>query len=341
MHDPYSYYEGCESEYKEYWEEQIYEIIHKVVDDKCKDINESNTMKQDKINKQHNEIHELKNTIKELEEKFMMQSGMDEFVKLVNEDNIFNLINSLGIEKTNSEVYISGMNSERMPTTTKLILLYYNDRKLVFDLLDLFNIYYPSNLKNLKLPRDYDRKEIEDIIKNVDRKMLNTNGCYFKDNFGFWLSDSFGNRDGRVPLQEVFKNPNIKDCINIIINRLERDTYSYYSYLFEVTNYQDFSEDILLDMAKCLPENPDKFHSYHKEFIKRHMKFLFNNNEFCEKYFEHANNSKYSVFSIHNFNEEYQEKFVKNLPLENAIALINELNYDEKKKTEMIKKIID
>ena len=334
MYDPYSYYDGCEPDPKEDWEHKIFEIIHDTVDEKCKDIQEMIVVKQDKINDQHNEIHELKNTIKELEERLRVQSGVDEFAKLVNEDNIFNLINSLGIEKTNSENYIRGMNSERMADATKLILLYYDNRDLVFDILDLFNIYYPHSLKNLILPRDYSKDEIEAIIKNVDRKMINTNGCYFKDNFGFWLSD-------RVPLQEVFKNPRIKDCIDIIIDKLKDDTYSYYSYLFEVTNYQDFSEDVILDLAKHLPENPDKFHSYHKEFIKRHMKILFNNNVFCERYFEHANNSKYGIFSIHNFNEEYQENFIEGLPLETAIVLINELNYDEKKKTEMIKKVIN
>lgn len=340
MYDPYSYYDGCESDPKEDWEHKIFEIIHDTVDEKCKDIQEMIAIKQDKINDQHNEIHELKNTIKELEERLRVQSGVDEFAKLVNEDNIFNLINSLGIEKTNSENYIRGMNSERMADTTKLILLYYNNRDLIFDILDLFNIYYPHSLKNLILPRDYNKDEIEAIIKNVDRKMINTNGCYFKDNFGFWLSDSFGNRDDRVPLQEVFKNPRIKDCIDIIIDRLKDDTYSYYSYLFEVTNYQDFSEDVILDLAEHLPENPGKFHSYHKGFVKRHMKILFNSNEFNERYFEHANNGKYGIFSIHNFNEKHQEEFIKGLSLDSAITLINELSYDEKKKAKMIKKII-
>lgn len=341
MYDPYSYYDGCEPDPKEDWEHKIFEIIHDTVNEKCKDIQEMIAVKQDKINDQHNKIHELKNTIKELEEKLRVQSGVDEFAKLVNEDNIFNLINSLGIEKTNSENYIRGMNSERMSDVTKLVLLYYDNRDLVFDILDLFNIYYPHSLKNLMLPRDYSKDEIETIIKNVDRKMINTNGCYFKDNFGFWLSDSFGNREGRVPLQEVFKNPHIKDCINIIIYRLKDDTYSYYSYLFEVTDYQDFSKDTILKLAKYLPENPDRFHSYHRQFIERHMKILFNNNEFCERYFDRAGNSKYGIFSIHNFNEEYQEKFIEKLPLDTAIALINELSYDEKKKTELIKKVIN
>lgn len=341
MYDPYSYYDGCEPDQKEDWEHRIFEIIHDTVDEKCKDIQEMIAVKQDKINDQHNEIHKLKNTIKELEERLRVQSGVDEFAKLVNEDNIFNLINSLGIEKTNSENYIGGMNSERMEVVTKLILLYYNDRNLIFDLLDLFNIHFPSNLKNLKLPRDYSKEEIESIVKIVDRKMLNTNGCYFKDNFGFWLSDSFGNRDGRVPLQEVFKNPHVKSCIDIILNKLKEDAFSYYSYLFEVTNYQDFSETVILDLAKCLPKNPDKFHSYHKEFIERHKEVLFNDEEFCKKYFQYARNGKYGIFSIHNFNRQYQERFIKNLSLGIAISLINELNYDEDDKAKMIKIIIE
>lgn len=334
-YDKYSYYDGCEVEPKEYWEEQIYEIIHKVVDDKSKDIIEQLETKEKRIQSQQSEIHELKKKNKELESRHQIKIGMDKLAKLITKNNIFQIINSLGLEKTNDENYISGMNSEQIPITTKLVLLYYNDKDLILDILDLFDIKYVG-LKDFKLPRDYDKDEIIDIMKNVNSRMIQTNGCYFGGNFGFWQRDR-----KEVPLQEVFMNPYIKDCFDIIIDKLKNTQYNYYSYLFEVTKYQDFTNDEILDMAKYLPDKQSKdLYDYHKRFIDRHKELLFSDMDFCDKYFKYVSDNKYNAFAIHNFNSCYQVKYLKTLELDRAIRLVNEFKLDDLQKKGIMQQII-
>lgn len=260
---------------------------------------------------------------------------MDEFITLVNEDNIFNVIESLGLEKTNTEIYISGMHTENFKTDLKLVLLYYNDKEKILDILDLFNIEYDESLRYFQLPRDYTKDKIEKIMSNIYRTIISTNSCYLKDNFGFWLE---GNVEKEVPLQEVFMNKYIKDYVNLIMSILKEDKYRKYSYLFEVTHYQDFSKDTILELAKCLPSY-NMFSKYHDEFVKRHKDILFNDDEFCKGYIKYASTNKYNPFNIHNFNKEYQKRFLKTLGFEQAMRLVGKLGYSEGGNIRNIKRV--
>jgi len=319
---------------REDWEDEIHDIISSVVAGKCADINNKNRTQKDTIESLREDIKVLKQDIRVVERENNFTQGMDKFKNRVNKDNIFNFINSLGFLKTNGDDYIRGMNSEKIPDTTKLILMYYNDREFIFDMFDLFSIKYTIS-RDFILPRSYDKVTVIEILRDISSRMITVNGCYFKDNFGSW-----GLKSDQVPLQDLFMNPFIKhkDCMNIILGYLDDP---YYSYLLEVTNYQEIDYQDILKLGNCIPEVAHKnLRDYQRDFIARHKDLLFRNEQFCNKYSKYMDNNKYNTFAVHNFPLEYQIEFLKKFSLDGVVAIINKLNMTDEQKKDIIKSII-
>jgi len=331
------YYDDDYDTEREEWEDEILDILTSVVDSKCIDVHNKNTSLQKIMENYKEEIKVLKRDTKVLESENKFTKGMEQFRGRVNKDNIFNVISGLGMLKTNGERYVGGMNSEKMPSTTKLILMYYNDRKFIFDMFDLFDIKYTIS-KDFLLPRDYDKELVMNILKNIDSQILYTNGCVLEDNFGFWSL-----KTDKIPLQELFLNPFMQDmgCFEIIQSRLANDKYSSYHYLYDITGYQEFKVENILELAECIPKaKHSNLNKSQKQFIERHKDILFNQRIFCEKYKEFMDDNHYNSFAVNNFPIGYQIKFLKNLSFNTAVELVNKFKIDDNQKKYILSEVV-
>jgi len=335
----YDDYSSCEP--REDWEEEIRNIIQNTVDTKCNETVEKNTYLSNELNKKNNIIQELNIGLKDLKNKLNQFKNFDAFMKIINKENIVGVINGLGLKETNLDSYISGMSDECISPYLRLIIKYYDDRDIVLKLFKAVQVENINNLEKFILPRDYNKDLIKEIINDISHRTIQTNGCYFKDNFGFWIE---GNRrdfsleklSRKVPLQEIFMNKYIVELFDDILKLLLRGD----KLLFEITKYHTLNIEQILQISQNITNgNHEKLYENEKSFISRHKDILFNNNSFCNKYFEYADSNPYDTFAIHNFNKKYQIKYLKNIEFKKAMEIINRINCNDEIKKEIIKKI--
>ncbi len=336
----YDEFEGyCDCNPREDWENSIVDIVHETINEKYKEILDEKEYLSKQLSEKNKELFDKKEELNKLKDDLTRFEDFDAFLKMINKDNIVGIIEGLNLPITNPDSYMNGM-SEISPYL-KLIIKYYDNKELVIKLLKIARV--ESNIKNLEdfiLPRDYDKETIIDILKNLSYRMIQTNCCYFEGNFGFWLSGtrdvSTTNLSKKVPLQEVLKNKHIVDLFDIIIDLSNKSD----KYIFEVTKYQSFNEEQILEMSKYIRDGShNKLYDIEKSFINRHKDILFNNKEFCEKYFKYISSNQYNTFSIYNFNKEFQIKYLKKISFKDAIEIINRMEYNDKIKKEIIKAI--
>lgn len=335
------YEDEYEFEPREDYENQIKGIIENVVDKKCEEIIERNNILSNNLSTKEQLIQDLKKENRELKKKLETFEGYDLFINMFNKDNIQNLVNNLGLPKTNPENYYEGMDSEGISVPLKLIITYYDNKDILIKLFELIGIENVNELKRFVLPRDYDKSLIKEIISNLNNRTVATNCCYFGSNFGFWLRSrrelSVGSLSKTVPLQEVFKSKYIPELFDDIIKNL----YNYgNSKLLKVTDYHTFTDEQILQLSDsiAIKEN-SKMYDMEKSFIKKHSKILFNNDEFCEKCFCFISDNQYSVYSVYDFNKKYQIRYLKTLKFDEAMNIINRMKYEDKIKKEIIKEI--
>lgn len=336
------YYEDeYEFEPREDYEEQIKEIIENVVNKKCEEIIERNNVLSNSLSTKEQLIQDLKKETRELKKKLEKFEGYDLFINMFNKDNIQNLVNNLGLPKTNPENYYEGMDSESISVPLKLIITYYDNKDVIIKLFELIGIDNVNELKKFILPRDYDKSLIKEIISNLNNRTVATNCCYFSGNFGFWLRGkrdlSVGNLSKLIPLQEVFKSKYIPLLFDDIIKNLQNYGNSK---LLKVTDYHTFTNEQILQLANFINiKESNRMYEIEQDFIKKHNELLFNNDEFCEKCFDFISENQYNVYSVYEFNKKYQIKYLKAIGFDKAMGVINRLKYDDEIKKEIIKEI--
>lgn len=339
----YNDYEDYEYENpREEWEDSIKEIIEKVVEDKCKETIEQNDLFSKDLSYKMEEIRKLKKEVRELKDNLVKFENFDVFLKMINKDNIVSVVDSFKFPITNDDNYICGMNSEHISPYLELTIKYYDSRDTILKLFKAVGIENIKSLEYFILPRDYSKELVKGILNNLPNRIIRTNSRYLGGNFGFWLGYSrdlsIENLSKTVPLQEILKNKYITELFGDIINAL-KSGYSN-KYLFESTKYQNFNESQILELSEYLTTSGSRdLYDVEKDFIKRHKDILFNNDEFCDKYFEYASDNNYSTFAIHNFNKKYQIKYLKNIEFDKAMSVIRELKCDDGTKKEIIKSI--
>ena len=335
------YEDEYEFEPREDYEEQIKEIIENVVSKKCEEIIGRNSVLSNSLSTKEQLIQDLKKENRELKKKLEKFEGYDLFINMFNKDNIQNLVNNLGLPKTNPENYYEGMDSESISVPLKLIITYYDNKDVIIKLFELIGIENVNELKKFILPRDYDKSLIKEIINNLNTRIITTNSCYFGGNFGFWLEYkrdlSVGNLSKLIPLQEVFKSKYIPELFDDIIKNLQNHGNSK---LLKVTDYHTFTNEQILQLANFINiKESNRMYEIEKDFIKKHSKILFNNDEFCEKCFEFISENQYNVYSIYDFNKKYQIQYLKTLKFDEAMYIINRMKYKDEIKKEIIKEI--
>lgn len=339
----YNYdYDDCNSyEIREDWEEEIRNIIQSTVDTKCNETIGRNAYLSNELTKKEKTIQELNKDIQDLKNKLNQFENFNAFMKIINKENIISIINGLGLKEINSDDYISGMSNECISPYLRLIIKYYDDRDIVLKLFKAIQVEDINNLEKFILPRDYDKDLIKEIINDISNRTIQTNCCYLGGNLGFWIERnrrdfSTQKLSREVPLQEVFMNKYIVELFDDILKLLSKGN----KILFEITKYQDFIEEQILQLSKYLIiGDHKKLNKSERSFINRHKNILFNDDSFCNKYFEYADDNPYDTFAIHNFNKKYQIKYLKNIEFKKAMEIINRINCNDEIKKEIIKKM--
>jgi len=338
----YDEFEGyCDCNPREDWENSIVDIVHETINEKYKEILGEKEYLSKQLSEKNKELFDKKEELNKLKDDLARFEDFNVFLKMINKDNIVSIIEGFNLPITNPDSYISGMDSQEISPYLKLIIKYYDNKDLVYRILKIARV--ESDIKNLEdfiLPRDYDKETTKDILENMSNRMIQTNCCFFDDNFGFWLRGtrnvSIANLSKQVPLQEVLKNKHIVDLFDIIIDLSNKSD----KYIFEVTKYQNFNDKQILEMSKYIKDGGhNKLYDTEQNFIKRHRDILFNNKDFCEKYFKYISTNQFNIFSIYEFNKEFQIKYLKEISFKEAIEVINRMKYDDKTKKDIIKAI--
>jgi len=335
-------YNDCDSrEPREDWEEEIRDIIQNTVDTKCNETIERNTYLSNEISKKNKIIQELNIQLNDIKNKLNQFENFDVFMKIINKKNIVGVVNGLGLKETNSDGYMSGMSDECISPYLRLIIKYYDDKDIILNLFKAVQVENINNLEKFILPRDYNKDLIREIINDISHRTIQTNSCYFKDNFGFWIERnrrdfSLEKLSREVPLQEIFMSKYILELFDDILKLLSKGN----KLLYEITKYHTLNEEQILQISQNITNgNHKKIYESEKSFISRHRNILFNNDSFCNKYFEYADDNPYDIFAIHNFNKEYQIKYLKDISFKKAMEIIDRIKCDDKTKKEIIKKI--
>lgn len=327
---------------REYWEEAINEIIKNVVEDKCKETIEQNEFISKELSNKREEIRMLNKEVRELKDNLVKFENFDVFLKMINKDNIVSIVDSFELPITNDDNYMYGMSSEHISPYLILIIKYYENRETILKLFKAVGIENIKSLEGFILPRDYSKELVKDILSNLSNRIISTNACYLGGNFGFWLGYlrdlSIDKLSKTVPLQEILKNKYITELYDNVINALKSGYNN--KQLLGITQYQNLNREQILELSKCITMGGhNKLYDVERKFIKRHENILFNNDEFCEKYFQYADDNQYDTFAIHNFNKKYQIKYLKNISFNEAMGIINRIKCDDETKKEIIKAI--
>lgn len=313
---------------------------------------------QDKITELNNvkKINtELRKTnTKLIEENKTVQKIMDQlnefqaFKPMINKNNIDALFNLFGLEKSNE--IISGMDSENIPDTFKLLWKYYPSRNIVIDMFDFFNIEYDEHIKDYRMPYDLSKDEIILFIKNTSKAYV-TNGCIFDYNTGFFYRDLKVNKyktenvitkgDGwssyiAMPWQLILKSKYFEDSdiLDLVIETIKKKS-SNSSYYYRLPAYHTLPDNILKEMTMLLPIS--KLYDDHKIFLEFNKNILNQSKDIADRFCDSINDNHYSSFYYCRFPEEYQIDFIKRQThFPTVIDMIKKSTISYEKKQELL-----
>jgi hypothetical protein len=294
--------------------EYIEEEINKRVSEFRDEFNITKT-KLDNAIKDLDEFETIINQYKNKDKQFNM---LEKFKSFVNKDNFANVIGFFNLQKTC--IPVSGMCCDEIPLWFKLLVAYYEDKENLFILMDLFDIQYPDVAKNIKMPYDYNEKELDLIFKYMG-KMYVCNGCIYDDNIGFWYREF---RSANFNLEELFKKSSYVEIpwqlllknkllstdkyFEKILNSLKKKE-SHAHYFFTIQTYQPISIEQSSQMAKYLPKS--NLYDVHKEFINNNKDIIKNNQDLAEFFIDNINDNQYSTFYYLNYPLEIQKDFIR------------------------------
>lgn len=309
------------------------------------------------LSKTKRELSIAKNKISILEEKNKKLNDLNLKVELVDflaenfsRENVTNFIEIFKLEK--SEISIQGSYSDKIPLWGKLLIQYYPDKEKLFQIFDLFQVDYPDWAKDLRLPHDYNEKEVKYVLNNF-RNLSIPNGCYTSGNIGYYWEEVMRNKGDiklerlgsslLVPLQLFFSNPlllqdeNFKELIKI----LKKD-YLTSKYIFSIQKYQIISKNQVVEISNCLDKNKQRLNEYETYFFQKNT-FLFKENpNLARRYIDSINTNKNSGFYFLNFPEQIQKDYVMSISsVDTRIELIKMMETSIEEKKELLHEVVN
>ena len=164
--------------------------------------------------------------------------------------------------------------------------MFYNNRDTIISILDYFNINYPENINNFKLPCDWNEEELDYFMKAMPYN-VNCNDCVFKDNLQFWYStallsvkDQCINRPSnytKIPWQFVLRNPLLrksKYLVKIGENLFASNNHKFNDNFLEFEKYQNLTAENLLMIFNSAKANHIVLNRDSYNFLTKHLDIL-------------------------------------------------------------------
>lgn len=220
--------------------------------------------------------------------------------------------------------HYSGFNYEKdAKLELNLAIAFYNNKKEVMELVRfLFDEPTTINfrIKEFKMPYDYSREGVLNIIKNPQ---THTNGEYFGLH-RYWIS--YGAAEKNIPYDLLLRSPFIAD--DEIFNELIKNSTRAYTdghNLFTVTKYNNGLSDeqiarlgrelMKFDKTQLAWKGPAGFFDANKDKL---------DTQTLDHIFKFIEPDRYGHFSWRNYPEEYQIKFFKKKSIGQVIKALNE-----------------
>ncbi len=324
-------------------------LIEEEVNNKIGLLKEDLAQKNKSINnliKEKNILQEENNKLKNLHSQI---ETFEMFKGLVNEDNFGKFLCHFDLEK--DSIDFNGMDGENIPNWFKWLLIYYKSKEKLFRLMDLFNIKYPSIAKQIKIPYDYNEKELDIIFKKL-HKMYVCNGCIFNGNIGFWNRELRYNQYDfyklfekasyvEIPWQLFLRNPLLlsEKYFDEILDAIKTKK-SHSNYFYRLPEYQELSEEQFNKMAELLPK--DTLFDDHKRFIELDKNIIKRNKSISEKFKDKINDNRFSTFYYLNYPVEMQKEYIRNYNKSYyaKIDLIKKMNITKEEKIEFLQEFV-
>lgn len=326
---------------------EIEKIIEKEVESRCKEIAQESIRYKKDLEEAKKELSELRSLNKDVIEIERQKSTFEKLTNLVEEKNILDLFKCLNLKTSDINVNERDFNERNF--WFLLLVKYYDDKNTLFEMLDLFKINYPIWAKNLRLPHDYNEKELEFVLERIS-SISCTNGNYFSNNIHYYYEMvssakgeiKFETFRSCIPWQLLLRNPllSTEKFFNKMISIIESNK-SNSNFLFSVTEFQKFSKEQIIALAEKLPE---RLLRCHEDFITANSFILKEIPSLSNTFKSRANDSNYSPFHFLKFPVEIQAEFIKqkDVGFEKKVGMINssDLPFDEKMKfiEELLKK---
>ncbi|KON87429.1 hypothetical protein AF332_11725 [Sporosarcina globispora] len=322
-------------------QEEIDKGIEEIKDDYSRVKSDFDNLRK-KLREKTNEV----NGLKRLEDQMNV---FKTFQDTISKDNIEELIHHLNMEQ--QEIDFNGMDSDRIPVWFKLLCTYYHDKEKIFEIMDLFNITYPSWAKTFKMPFDYGKEELNLVFEYLG-KMYVCNGQIFSGNMGFFFT--YQNRYNgdlealfrkesyvEIPWNLLLQNPLLttEEYFSKIIKALKEKRY-HSEYFFMIQNYQELTKEQVNLIAEHLPTT--QLYSYHTNFLSKNKGIFKVRTDLAEMFKDRIKNNHYSEFHYLNYPIEMQKVFVLKESLSGdryTFEMVKNMDISVEDKVELLSKI--
>lgn len=186
---------------------------------------------------------------------------------------------------------------------------FYSNREKVIEILKMFDIKLPNEIKNFRLPIDWNEEEM-DIFFDTMHNHYNCNGCTYEGNLRFWGSASLENvktqcnrNYSQIPWQYVLRNPLLKK--KRYLTKIGKNAYSSNGYsghwesFYRIDSYLDLSSEEIKTILININEAKLKKNDEISKFVLRNLKYV-EDDEFLKK-----------IYSL--FHDSYDFKYGKKI----------------------------
>jgi hypothetical protein len=317
----------------------IEKMVEEEVNNRVFEIQQRADQMTKKYYEMYHENIELKKTIEHsVKNEVSMDFVTHNIISKITKDNIEQFL-EFSFKKTFNED--GGMDC---PTWLKLFVNYYNDREVVFNLLDIAKIEYPAYAKAIQLPHEWNEQDL-DLFFDTMKNHYVTNGCMYDRNLGFWYREwntfkfdvekCLRRSHSQTPWQFVLKNPllNSEKYAHKIANAINGGfNGGYFIKVFEYKNLDNEIKQIIFKETKKLPEM--SVYDFHK-LIEGNLESV--NSEWMDKYFAYSlrENSSYNIEKVNKLPKEYLYRYLREC--KDLFEALPKINLTREEKIEFVK----
>lgn len=175
-----------------------------------------------------------------------------------------------------TEIPIEREDITECPVWLILAVKHYSYKKEIIDILNYFNIKYPDELCNLRLPNEWNESELDIFFKNMPNH-YNCNCCNYANNLRFWKSRALYSVEkqcsysySEIPWQIILLNPLLKK--EKYLKQIGENIFAgrrNWIYFIRILDYQNFTSEefnYLINSIKLDEVDEDYYEDFYKFF---------------------------------------------------------------------------